>query len=226
MRILLVEDEAAMAKAICRGLQAEHYEIVRVANGEDAFFLASTQKFDLLLLDLGLPKRSGLEVLRALRQHQSDVPVLIVTARDSVENRVEGLDAGADDYLVKPFAFPELLARIRALTRRGRSDQALRLKVGELEMDCVTRRVVRSGKELSLTTKEKELLEYLMRNRGNVVSREMLARDVWQVVARATPLDNVIDVHITHLRQKIDGPFEAKYLKTLRGVGFILQEEP
>jgi two-component system, OmpR family, copper resistance phosphate regulon response regulator CusR len=225
MRILLVEDEASMAKVICRGLQAEHYEVARVSNGEDAFFLASTQKFDLVLLDLGLPKRSGMEVLQALRQKHSDVPVLIVTARDSVENRVQGLDAGADDYLVKPFAFPELLARIRALTRRGRSDQVLRLKVGELELDCVTRKVTRQGKEIALTTKEQELLEYLMRNRGNVVSREMLARDVWHVVARATPLDNVIDVHITHLRQKIDAAYPHKYLKTLRGVGFVLKEE-
>jgi two-component system copper resistance phosphate regulon response regulator CusR len=226
MRILLVEDELKMAKVLCRGLQSERYEVTHVTNGEDAFFLASTQKFDLMLLDLGLPKRSGLEVLRALRQQQADVPVLIITARDSVENRVEGLDAGADDYLVKPFAFPELLARIRALTRRGRTDQVLRLKVGELELDCVTRKVTRQGKEIALTAKELELLEYLMRNRGNVVSREMLARDVWQVVARATPLDNVIDVHFTHLRQKIDAPYPVKYLKTLRGVGFMLQEEP
>ncbi len=225
MRILLVEDEAKMAKVICRGLQAEHYEVSHATNGEDAFFLASTQKFDLMLLDLGLPKRSGLEVLRALRQPQADLPILIVTARDSVENRVEGLDAGADDYLVKPFAFPELLARIRALTRRGRSDRVLRLKVGDLELDCVTRKVTREGKEIALTAKELELLEYLMRNRGNVVSREMLARDVWQVVARATPLDNVIDVHITHVRQKIDAAYPVKYLKTLRGVGFVLQEE-
>ncbi len=202
------------------------HNIKEAKNGRQALELARSESFDLMLLDLGLPKRSGLEVLRALRQQQADLPILIVTARDSVENRVEGLDAGADDYLVKPFAFPELLARIRALTRRGRSDRVLRLKVGELELDCVTRKVTRQGKEISLTAKEMELLEYLMRNRGNVVSREMLARDVWQVVARATPLDNVIDVHIAHLRQKIDSAYSTKYLKTLRGVGFVLQEEP
>jgi two-component system copper resistance phosphate regulon response regulator CusR len=171
-----------------------------------------------------LPGRDGLEILNALRQQHCQTPVLILTAKDAIEDRVLGLDTGADDYLVKPFAFPELLARIRALTRRGRPEQALRLKISNLEMDCVTKKVMRRGREINLTAKEFELLEYLLRYQGQVVSRDMLARDVWQATDRATPLDNVIDVHITRLRQKVDAPFKKKLLKTIRGVGFVLKE--
>jgi len=137
---------------------------------------------------------------------------------------VVGLDAGADDYLIKPFAFPELSTRIRALTRRGRPEQALRFKVADLELDCVTRKAVRRGKDIELTAKEFQLLEYLMRHQGHIVSREMLGRDVWEAVDRATSLDNVIDVHIARLRQKVDAPFKKKLLKTVRGVGFVLKE--
>jgi len=150
--------------------------------------------------------------------------VLIVTARDSVEDRVIGLDAGADDYLVKPFAFAELLARIRALSRRGRSDAPVRLKVSDLEVDAPTRRVSRGGRTLDLTAREFELLEYLVRNHGRVVSREMLARDVWKETGRATPLDNVIDVHIARLRRKVDDTAEPKLIHTVRGVGFMIGE--
>lgn len=188
------------------------------------FFFATTQAFDLILLDLMLPGRSGLEILTALRKQKCQTPVLILTARDAVEDRVEGLDTGADDYVVKPFAFPELLARIRALTRRGRPEQALRLRLADLELDCVTKKVTRGKQEIDLTAKEFDLLEYLLRNQGHVVSREMLARDVWKVTSRATPLDNVIDVHIARLRQKVDAPFKKKLLKTIRGVGFVLKE--
>jgi DNA-binding response OmpR family regulator len=177
------------------------------------------------LLDLMLPGRNGLEILAALRRQHCGTPLLILTARDAVEDRVEGLDAGADDYVVKPFAFPELLARIRALTRRGRPEQVLRFKLADLVMDCVTRKVTRGGEEIELTAREFDLLEYMFRHQGHVVSREMLARDVWKVTARATPMDNVIDVTIARLRQKVDAPFEEKLLKTIRGVGFILDEE-
>jgi two-component system copper resistance phosphate regulon response regulator CusR len=224
MHILVIEDEPKVARAIREGLESEHYQVTAAATGEEGYFLATTRAFDLIVLDLMLPGRDGLEILTALRQQHCQTPVLILTAKDAIEDRVLGLDTGADDYLVKPFAFPELLARIRALTRRGRPEQALRLKISNLEMDCVTKKVMRRGKEINLTSKEFDLLEYLLRYQGQVVSREMLARDVWQATDRATPLDNVIDVHITRLRQKLDAPFKKKLLKTIRGVGFILKE--
>ena len=169
-----------------------------------------------------LPQRDGLQVLATLRKRGLQTPVLILTARDTVEDRVHGLDAGADDYLVKPFAFPELLARIRALLRRGRMDQILKLQHDDLEIDLITRRVTRGPHAIDLTAKEFEIVEYLLRHQGRVVSREMLARDVWQVTARATPLDNVIDVTIARLRRKVDDPFEKKLIHTVRGVGFVL----
>jgi DNA-binding response OmpR family regulator len=225
VHILVIEDEAKVAKAIKEGLESERYQVTVAATGEEAYFLATTSAFDLILLDLMLPGRDGLDILEALRKQKCQTPVLILTARDAVEDRVLGLDKGADDYLVKPFAFPELLARIRALTRRGRPEQALRLRLADLELDCVTRKVIRQGETIELTAKEFELLEYLFRHQGHVVSREMLARDVWKVTARATPLDNVIDVHIARLRQKVDAPFKVKLLKTVRGVGFVLTEE-
>lgn len=224
MRILVVEDETKVAKALKEGLEAEHYEVTVARTGEEGFFLVSAQSFDLVVLDLMLPGRDGIEVLTTLRKRGLTTPVLILTAKDAVEDRVLGLDSGADDYLVKPFAFPELLARIRVLVRRGRPDQVLRLKIADLEMDLVTRRVARGGQSLPLTAREFDLLEYLLRHQGYVVSREMLARDVWKETERATPLDNVIDVHIARLRRKVDGPFEAKLLKTVRGVGFVLRE--
>lgn len=224
MHILVIEDEPKVAQAIRKGLEAELYQVTVAKTGEEGYFLATTQAFDLIVLDLMLPGRDGLEILTGLRQQECQTPVLILTAKDAVEDRVEGLDTGADDYVVKPFAFPELLARIRALTRRGRPEQALRLRLGNLELDCVTRKVTRAKQEIDLTEREFELLEYLLRHQGHVVSREMLARDVWKVSARATPLDNVIDVHIARLRQKMDAPFRTKLLKTVRGVGFVLKE--
>ena len=180
MRILVVEDEKKVAKALRDGLEAHHYDVDVAATGEDGFFLMGQETYDLVLLDLMLPKRDGLEVLTALRRRGLQTPVLVLTAKDTVEDRVQGLDLGADDYLVKPFAFPELLARIRALLRRGRPDQVLKLHEGDLEMDLVTRRVTRAGRVLELTAKEFDLLEYLLRHHGHVVAREMLARDVWQ----------------------------------------------
>lgn len=224
MHVLVIEDEPKVAGSIRRGLEAEDYRVTLAATGEEGYFLATTRAFDLIVLDLMLPGRDGLQILEALRKRHCPARVLILTARDAVEDRVLGLDKGADDYLVKPFAFPELLARIRALTRRGRPEQALKLKLADLELDCVTRNVVRRGRSLDLTAKEFELLEYLLRYQGQVVSREMLARDVWQAPDRATPLDNVIDVHITRLRRKLDAPFKKKLLKTIRGVGFVLKE--
>jgi len=225
VRILVVEDEKKVAKALEEGLEAEHYEVAVAHTGEDGFYLISTQAFDLVLLDLMLPGRSGLEILRAMRTRGLRTPVLILTARDAIEDRVQGLDCGADDYLVKPFAFAELLARIRALLRRGKAEPVLRLTCDELEIDMATRAVSRSGQPLDLTAREFDLLEYLLRNQGRVVSREMLAHEIWKETARHTPLDNVIDVHIARLRQKVDDPFAKKLLHTVRGVGFVLREE-
>jgi len=181
--------------------------------------------FDCVVLDLMLPHRDGLEILATVRKRGLQTPDLILTAKDTIHDRVRGLDSGVDDYLVKPFAIPELLARIRALLRRGRTDQVLKLQHEDLEMDLVTRKVARAGQAIELTVKEFEILEYLLRHVGRVVSREMLTRDVWHVAARATPLDNVIDVSIARLRRKIDDAFPVKLLQTVRGVGFVLSRE-
>jgi len=224
MRILVVEDEQKVADALREGLKDERYDVVVERTGEGAFFRVNTETFDVVLLDLTLPGRDGLEILRALRQRRMETPVLVLTARDSLEDRVTGLDAGADDYLVKPFAFAELLARIRALVRRGRVADAPRLSVGDLEMDLVTRKVLRDGRPVDLTVREFELLEFLMRYQSQVVSRETLARDVWKETARTTPLDNVIDVHIARLRRKVDLEHGVKLIHTVRGVGFMLRE--
>jgi len=222
VRILIIEDEKKVAKALREGLTAEHYEVCTAATGEEGFFLASQGSFDLVLLDLMLPQRDGIDVLATLRRRGVQTPVFVLTAKDAIEDRVFGLDQGADDYLIKPFAFSELLARIRALVRRGRMDQILKLQREDLAMDLVTRKVSRGAKLLELTAKEFDILEYLLRHSDCVVSREMLARDVWHVTARETPLDNVIDVTIARLRRKIDDPFEKKLLHTVRGVGFAL----
>jgi two-component system, OmpR family, copper resistance phosphate regulon response regulator CusR len=225
MRVLIVEDEEKMAKALRTGLEADQFSVSVANTGEEGFFLASTEAFDVVILDLMLPRRDGMEVLAALREKGLSMPVLILTSKDTVRDRVRGLDAGADDYLVKPFALSELLARIRALLRRGKPEASDKLRLADLEMDAAGRRVFRTGKELTLTAREFDLLEYLLRQQGRVVSREMLARDVWQETARYTPLDNVIDVHVAHLRRKLDDPYNKKLLQTVRGVGFVLREE-
>ena len=224
-RILVIEDERKVARAIREGLEGNAYSATVVHTGEDGFFLANSEAFDLVVLDVMLPGRSGIEVLSAIRNLGHKVPVLLLTARDSVEDRVLGLDAGADDYLVKPFAFPELLARVRALLRRGKAEPARALKVLDLEMELSGRSVKRGARPIDLTAKEFELLEYLLRHQGEVVSREMLSRDVWKEQVRHTPLDNVIDVHMVRLRRKVDEGFRVKLLHTVRGVGFVLKAE-
>jgi DNA-binding response OmpR family regulator len=221
---LIVEDERKLAQVLSSALEAEHYEVVAAATGEDGYSRATAEPFDLVVLDLMLPGRSGLEILQTLRARRNETPVLILTARDGVDDRVRGLDLGADDYLVKPFALPELLARIRALLRRGRPSDVLRLKVADLELDLVARRVDRGDKAIDLTGREFELLEYLLRHQGHLVSREMLARDVWKEPRRATPLDNVIDVQMARLRRKVDPEGAARLIHTVRGVGFVVRE--
>lgn len=224
VRILIVEDERKLAQVLASALQAEHYEVVSAPTGEDGFFRANAERFDLVLLDLMLPGRNGLEILQALRQRHVQTPVLILTARDGIADRVLGLDLGADDYLVKPFALPELFARVRALLRRGRPTEILRLKAGDLELDLMARRVTRGTRGLDLTAREFELLEYLLRHQGHAVSREMLAHDVWKEPRRATPIDNVIDVQVARLRRKVDADGQPRLIHTIRGVGFMLRE--
>jgi two-component system, OmpR family, copper resistance phosphate regulon response regulator CusR len=224
VHILVVEDEPKLASALKEGLEDERYDVSVAKSGEEGFYLLHSERFDLLMLDVMLPGRSGFEVLAQLRKNGVAIPVLLLTARDSVEDRVHGLDAGADDYLVKPFAFPELLARVRALLRRGGPEKPGRMTLGDLSLDAAARSVSRAGTPVELTAREYDLLEYLFRNQGSVVSREMLARDVWKETARATPIDNVIDVHVARLRRKIDDGFDQKLLHTVRGVGFILRE--
>jgi DNA-binding response OmpR family regulator len=226
VEILLVEDETKVGSALSTGLRAEGYEIVWAQTGEEGFFHAGSRRFDLIILDVMLPGRDGIEVLDTLRKNGDKTPVLLLTAKDAIEDRVLGLDTGADDYLVKPFAFAELSARIRALLRRNQSDPSTTVTIAELEIDPLRRTVVREGQRIELTAREYELLEYLARHHGRVVSRDMLARDVWREGARATPLDNVIDVHIARLRRKVDDPFQTKLLHTVRGVGFTLSEDP
>ena len=225
MQILIVEDESKLAHALQQGLEEEGYSAAVALSGEEALRLIERGAPDLVLLDVMLPKRNGLSVLRELRRDGFHVPVLLLTALDTVDDRVLGLDAGGDDYLVKPFAFPELLARVRALLRRTASAPQPALDFAGLHINLAGRTVTRDAVALELTGREFDLLEYFMLNRGRVVSREMLTRDVWKETSRYTPLDNVIDVQVARLRRKIDDPFEAKLLHTVRGIGFVLREE-
>ncbi|HUA21281.1 MAG TPA: response regulator transcription factor [Bryobacteraceae bacterium] len=225
MRILVVEDEPKLGRAVEEGLKAAQHQVTLVQTGEEGFYLVQTESFDLVILDVMLPGRNGLEILQTMRRHGVRTPVLILTARDAVEDRVLGLDTGADDYLVKPFAFPELLARVRALSRRALPESSAKLQIADLELDVEGRSVTRSGQALDLTAREFELLEYLMRRRGHVVSREMLTREVWKESGRHTPLDNVIDVLVARLRRKVDDHFAQKLVHTVRGVGFVVREQ-
>ncbi len=225
MRILLVEDEPKIAMAVKQALAAEDHEVALAASGEEGFFLAQTQGFDLMIFDIMLPGRDGIEILASLRRAGNRNPVLLLTSKDTVEDRVRGLDAGADDYLGKPFAISELQARVRALGRRNPAEPAAILRLEDLELDRLRHAASRAGKPLDLTAREFDLLEYLMRHVDQVVSREMLARDVWKEPSRHSPIDNVIDVHIARLRRKLDEPFARKLLHTVRGVGFVIRAD-
>lgn len=222
----MVEDEPKLAEAVRQGLEADQHAVIVSSTGEDGFFLAQTQTFDLLIFDIMLPGRDGIEVMGNLRRLGDRTPVLLITSKDAIQDRVHGLDSGADDYLAKPFAISELQARVRALGRRSTLENEASLKLEDLELNRVQHVASRGGKDLDLTAREFELLEYLMRHADRVVSREMLAREVWNESARHTPLDNVIDVHIARLRRKMDDPFPRRLLRTVRGVGFVLRAEP
>jgi DNA-binding response OmpR family regulator len=221
----VVEDEKKVADALREGLEGEGYEVAVEYTGNGAFDRVSSDVFQVIVLDLMLPGRSGHEILAMLRERGDETRVLVLTARDTLEDRVVGLNLGADDYLVKPFAFAELLARIRAVLRRGRATDASRFEVGDLQMDASTRKVTRGDRAVDLTAREFDVLHYLLRNAGQIVSREALARDVWTETARSTTLDNVMDVHIARLRRKIDLDEPVKLIHTVRGVGFIVCEE-
>ncbi len=225
MHILVVEDEQKMAKALREGLEADDYSVRVAHTGEEGFYLVQAQPFDLVILDVMLPGHDGFEILSTLRQRGIKTPVLLLTSRDAVEDRVRGLDAGADDYLVKPFAFPELLARIRALLRRGKPDASERFKLGRSGNGCGA---AVGGPRRAIDRSDGARVRSAgipVRQQGRVVSREMLARDIWKETARQTPLDNVIDAQMVRLRRKVDGQFERKLLHTVRGVGFVLREE-
>lgn len=223
IHVLVVEDERKLAIAISEGLCQGGHRVTIAFTGEAALKVLSERPVDIILLDVMLPKIGGLETLREVRRQGFKMPVLLLTSKGLVEDRVRGLDAGADDYLVKPFAFPELLARIRALHRRIAPSLPTRISLDDLNMDLNGRIVERRGRLLDLTEREFDLLEYLMLNKGTVVSREMVARDVWKSEVRYTSLDNVIDVHIARIRRKLDDPFERKLLHTVRGVGFVMR---
>lgn len=225
-RILIIEDEKKVAEALKEGLMQNGYIVDLSFTGEDGFYNISTNHYDLLLLDLMLPGHSGFDILRTIRKRKMELPVLILSARDSTDDKVTGLDLGADDYLAKPFAFPEMLARIRVLLRRGSTtENETHLVLGDLEMDLVQHTVYRSSQSILLTNREYDLLRYLMENKEQIVSREMLARDVWHETNRVTPIDNLIDVHIARLRRKIDDPFTQKLLHTIRGLGFMVSNK-
>ena len=225
-RVLVVEDEHKVATALREGLEGEGYVVCVEESGESAFFRATHESFDLILLDLGLPGRDGLQIMTALRQGGNVTPIIILTARDAVVDRVAGLDGGADDYLAKPFAFTELLARVKAILRRGRASSTGPISIGGLTLDPGARHVQYDGREIPLTAKEFDLLEYLASSEGQVVSRDALAREVWKESARSTTLDNVIDVHVSRLRRKLSQEGRPQLLHTVRGVGFVLRRNP
>lgn len=220
MRILVVEDEKRIADFLARGLESAGYAVDTAHEGAAALELVHQTDYDLLVLDLGLPDLDGLSVLEKIRNRKTSPPVLILSARDSVDDRVKGLELGADDYLVKPFAFVELLARIRVLLRRGQPTPE-KLQVGDLSLDCIRRKVARSGENIELAPKEFSILEYLMRNRGRPLSRTMIVEHVWDMDYDG--LTNIVDVYIRHLRAKVDDRFPVKLIHTVRGIGYMLE---
>jgi two-component system copper resistance phosphate regulon response regulator CusR len=224
-RILVIEDEFRVAAVLRQSLTDAGYEASIASTGEQGLVELKRRHFDLCMLDLVLPGVGGLEVLGALRHTSSTTKVIVLSARDSAEDRLLGLESGADDYVIKPFSIAELLARIRILLRRPNVAPKAVLKIADLRVDCASRHVSRGKRSINLTPREYDLLDYLLRSAGGVVTRNMIVRDVWRSVRRETPLDNLIDVHIAHLRRKLNGPGETKLLHTIRGIGFLLAED-
>ena len=223
MRILLVEDEEKVSRFVVRGLAAEGFAVDAAADGKAGLELGTTYDYDLIVLDLMLPGLSGTEVLRQIRRSNHHVPILMLTARDAVSDKVEHLEAGADDYLTKPFAFAELMARVKALLRRGSVERPSVLGVADLNLDRLSQQVKRGGRRIELTAKEYALLEYLMANAGRVLSRTMIIEHVWdQSFDGAT---NIVDVYVRHLRSKVDDGHETKLIRTVRGVGYKISDE-
>lgn len=221
MRILVIEDEKKITDFIKRGLKEEGYAVDVAYDGEEGHFLAKTNNYDLILLDLMLPKMDGITLCKTIKEEGVPAPIIMITAKGTVKDKVTGLDAGADDYLTKPFAFEELLARIRAISRKKESKETTRLEVDDLILDLVTHKVSRAGEEITLTGKEYALLEYLMRNSGSIVTRTMISEHVWDV--DFDTFTNVIDVYINYLRNKIDANFKKRLIYTVRGRGYILK---
>lgn len=223
MRILLVEDEKKVANMIARGLKADRYAVDVALEGQSGWNYANAYEYDLIILDLMLPGLSGLEILERIRRKNQQVPILILTARDATSEKVKNFEAGADDYLTKPFAFAELLVRVKALLRRGPVNRSSVLRVGDLEVDRLSQQVRRAGRRIELTAKEYSLLEYFAANPGRVFSRTMIIEHVWDESFEG--LTNIVDVYVRHLRQKVDDAFTTKLIRTVRGVGYCVSAE-
>ncbi|MBS0377717.1 MAG: response regulator transcription factor [Proteobacteria bacterium] len=224
MRLLLVEDEKKVSDLVARALRAERYAVDVAEDGPQGWGLAESYSYDLIILDLMLPGFSGTELLKRIRRKNQEVPILVLTARDATEEKVHNFEAGADDYLTKPFAFAELLMRVKALLRRGPVARSSVLRVADLEVDRLTQQVRRAGRRIDLTPKEYALLEYLAANPGRVLSRTMIIEHVWDQSFEG--LTNIVDVYVRHLRAKVDDPFPVKLIRTVRGVGYGLNDEP
>ena len=222
MRILIIEDEAKVAEVVSRGLKAEGYSVDITGDGESALVMVGASHYDLLVLDLGLPDQDGLDLLKRFRRGKVDVPILILTARDSIAVKVANFEAGADDYLTKPFATSELVVRVKALLRRGAVSQSQVRRIDDLEIDLLHQHVRRAGQRIDLTPKEYALLEYLSANAGRVASRSMIMEHVWDQSFEG--LTNIVAVYVRHLRAKVDDPFPAKLIRTVRGVGYRISE--
>jgi heavy metal response regulator len=223
MRILVVEDEKKVASFIKRGLEEESFSVDMAYDGEEGLYMAESNPYDLILMDLMLPKMDGLAVIKALRNKGNKTPVLCLTAKDTVEDIVSGLDSGSDDYLTKPFAFAELVARVRALLRRGVQDRGAEIRFADLRLDPVAHKVWRSNKEIELTAKEYALLEYFMRNPNQILTRTMIAEHVWDYTFDS--FTNIIDVYVNYLRKKVDRDYDKKLIHTVRGIGYVMKEE-
>jgi heavy metal response regulator len=222
MRILVIEDEKKVARFIQQGLEEEHYFVDVSHDGKEGLTMAETGSYDILIIDIMLPEQNGIEITRELRAEQITTPILMLTAKTATEDKVAGLDSGADDYLTKPFAFAELLARVRSLLRRGSQEKTTQLTAADLELDTVTHRARRAGKIIELTAKEYALLEFLLRNKDRVLSRTIIAEHIWDY--HFDTGTNLIDVYINHVRNKVDSGFELKLIHTVRGVGYVLKE--